>query len=284
MGKLLVGKIPFLNLFPVFHVLQNECDCSGYEFVEGVPSALNRMLREGAIDVSPSSSIEYLRGGDAYSLLEGHCISSSGRVDSILFFSRLPIGELGGQEVYVTGQSETSSGLLHVILRKFYGLHCDIRVSGLPSAEAIEELPAFLAIGDDALRAAGGARSVPGEDAGPGGRLMRVGAGRRFVYDLGELWELFTGVPFVYALWIARADLARQKKALLERFRKDLDFAKDKALGRLPELSRLTGMPMSPGRIAGYWSRISYDLGNGQKEGLRLFEDYLSELGLLRAS
>jgi chorismate dehydratase len=59
--RLLIGEIPYANLFPIFYTLKKESDLSGYEFVEGVPSALNKKIREGLIDVSPSSSIEYLR-------------------------------------------------------------------------------------------------------------------------------------------------------------------------------------------------------------------------------
>jgi len=86
--KLRIGKIPYANLFPIFYILENECDCSEYEFVEGVPSAVNRMLRMGEVDVSPSSSIEYLRHSDEYAIVENHSISSMATVGSIILLSR----------------------------------------------------------------------------------------------------------------------------------------------------------------------------------------------------
>ena len=100
-------------------MLESECDCSGYEFVEGVPSALNYMLRMGEVDVSPSSSIEYLRHSDEYVIVEDHSISSMGPVGSIILLSGKPIEELNGLSVLTSSQSETSVALLEIILRKF---------------------------------------------------------------------------------------------------------------------------------------------------------------------
>src|SRR5208283_2604995 len=51
--RLIIGRIPYANVFPIFYVLDHEIDCSEYIFVEGVPSRLNRMLREGEVDISP---------------------------------------------------------------------------------------------------------------------------------------------------------------------------------------------------------------------------------------
>ena len=92
--KLRIGKIAYENLFPIFYMLQSEFDSPDYEYIEGVPSELNGKIRNGEIDVSPSSSIEYLRNKDKYRLIENNSISSSGPVKSIYLFSRTPIEDL----------------------------------------------------------------------------------------------------------------------------------------------------------------------------------------------
>lgn len=69
--RLIVGRIPYANLFPFFYYLENRCDSSLYKFINGHPSKLNKLLREGLLDISPSSSIEYLRNKDKYSLKIG---------------------------------------------------------------------------------------------------------------------------------------------------------------------------------------------------------------------
>src|SRR5271157_1612604 len=121
-NKLVIGRIPYANLFPIFYILDHDIDCSSYTFVEGVPSRLNRMLREGEVDVSPSSSLEYLRNPELYGIIGNHSISSRGRVGSIFLFSPRPVEELDGNIVYASSQSETSIALLKIVLGNFYGL------------------------------------------------------------------------------------------------------------------------------------------------------------------
>lgn len=283
-AKLRIGRIHYLNLLPIFRTLKRECDCSNYEFVEGYPSALNKMLREGRIDVSPSSSVEYLRRPGDYSVIRGHSLSSFGRVDSILLFSRVAMNDLGGREVFVTHQSETSVALLEIILRKFHGLDFDIKVSNRPSREALEYHSAFLAIGDDALSLANEAKDVAEDCPETGCSFIRFGLSQYFVYDLGEIWYEQTGLPFVFALWIARRDLPDDKRTFLEGFIRDLDYAKSQALKKLPELAAGIDFIMSPKMIVEYWRRISYDLEDDHRKGLELFRSYLDELGLLNPS
>ena len=195
--KLRIGKIPYANLFPIFYMLENECDCSGYEFVEGVPSALNKMLRTGEVDVSPSSSIEYLRHSDEYAIVENHSISSIGPVGSIILLSRKPIEELNGLPVLTSSQSETSVALLDIIFKKFYGIRCSLKSVDIGyqlSAISYQLSEAYLLIGDDALKAVKSKRAKVA-----------------YIYDLGELWHKYTGLPFTYALWIYKKDCCKKR-------------------------------------------------------------------------
>lgn len=257
--KLRIGKIPYANLFPIFYMLEKECDCSSYEFVEGVPSELNKMLRDGEIDVSPSSSIEYLRNPSLYRIIDGHSISSKGHVKSILLFSKIPIVELNGGTIYVSSQSETSVALLDIILKKFYGIQCKMQVSRNPENSGAE---AFLLIGDDALKYG-----------------LRFTHGSRLIYDLGEIWYEKTGLPFVFALWIARMDISG-KQELLNKLVRDLNAAKEIALKKFVEIAQHSPMKefMSEGDIVSYWERIDYGFTPEHKRGLDLFYRYLKEL------
>ena len=264
--KLRIGKIPYANLFPIFYILERECDCSGYEFIAGVPSALNKMLRTGEVDVSPSSSIEYLRYSNQYEIIDNHSISSIGPVGSIILLSRKPIEELNGLPVLTSSQSETSVGLLRIIFERFYNVKCnlktaDIRLDSLPSSAE-----AYLLIGDDALKAV----------KGFGSRLF-------YIYDLGELWNKNTGLPFTFALWIYKKDCCKEKAELLKRFKSDLNKAKKLALENFkiiaPE-SPLKGI-LTENELISYWKQISYDFGDEHRKGLELFRKFSEELGLI---
>lgn len=279
-----IGKIPFANLHPVFHVLERNFSTEGYEFVEGYPSALNRMLREGALDVSPSSSVEYLRHGDRYVYLDGHSISSRGPIRSILLFSAAPLEALGGREIHVTHQSETSVALLEIILRKFHSLRggrCRLVSSGEPFEQALARRAAYLSIGDEALRAMRSARPAGSGFEGAGSHAGTIGGRLFHIYDLGELWHRETGLPFTFALWIARRDLSAPKTKLLGRFRGNLDSARALLPAKFPEAALTPGLPLPPEEIVSYWEGITYGFDGECLKGLELFRKYLEELRLL---
>jgi chorismate dehydratase len=275
-----IGRIHYANLYPIFYTLQKEGDKAFFQFAEGVPSELNRLLREGAIDISPSSSIEYLRHPDRYTLINGHSISSKGEIRSILLFSRSPIETLSKKQVFASGQSETSTALLRIILNSFYKLHASVTVSSLDLIHGLEEAPAYMLIGDDALR-----WSSRVERKGPGSRkaFLHAPAGdfEIFVYDLGTLWYERTGLPFVFALWIARRECCESEEFL--RFIELLDSAKEFAVRNFEMIAKEypEGDMIGTRELVSYWENMSFDFDDDHRKGLELFRTHLKEEGLL---
>ena len=292
--KLRIGRIPYANLFPIFYALETECDCSSYEFVEGVPSKANRMLRDGKLDVSSSSSIEYLRNPADYRIIEGNSVSSRGPVGSIFLFSKKPIEQLDGSGVKVTSQSETSVALLDVIFRKFYGIQCTLQAAGDPESAGGD---AYLLIGDDALKA-GNDRDAScvmrheikdkDNESLNASRITHHASrssGSLLSYDLGDIWYRRTGLPFVFALWIVREDLYHDnaRLELLMKFADDLNRAKLIALRNLPEIARHAPMKafLSEKEIISYWNKLDYELSPEHRKGLELFKKYLLDISYL---
>lgn len=262
--NLRIGKIAYENLFPIFFMLQSNFDSPDYEYIEGVPSALNLMIRRGEIDVSPSSSIEYLRNKDRYRLIENNSISSAGPVRSIYLFSKTPIEDLNGRVVLTSSQSETSVVLIQIILRKFYDVDCRFRTESLPLDEALKSEDAYLLIGDEAL--------------------VEVHKDRDLrVYDIGDLWYRNTGLPSTFALWIVRKDCYEEKGGLVNRFKADLDSARKGALRNLDRIADASAMRrvLPHSELVAYWEGISYEFNEDHRKGLALFEQYARELGLL---
>lgn len=265
--KLRIGKISYANVWPIFYMLERYADCSSYEFVEGVPSTLNRMLREGSIDVSWSSSIEYLKNPGRYDIIGNLSIDSNGPVGSVLLFSKKPIEELEGETIFMTSQSETSIALLQIICRKFYGLSCTYLLTSKPLEQTLSSHAAYLLIGDDALSEA--ARRPD----------LRI-------YDLGQLWKKFTNLPFTYALWLLRKESHRQKESLVNRFVSDLEIAQLRALADLEGIAAVSPFRsmLSEKQLVDYWRGISYTFSSAHKKGFDLFRQYATELGLLPES
>jgi len=256
-----VGKIPFLNLLPIFRALETRLSVENVRFVSGHPSDLNRKLREGKLDISPSSSIEYGKLPDRYLLCPDISISSRSKVMSVLLFSHRPVTDLPGDPIAVTNNSDTSVVLLEILLREFLGKRNRLVRTSLSAGEALLRYPAYLAIGDEAIR----------------GSLSGAAA---HVTDLGEWWNRETGAPFVFALWIVPGEALREGGERLRRFARTLLSAKRIAREEMDrEDSRIIGPEWIPrGFLSEYWRNLSYDL-SAEIEGLDRFFRLAAKIG-----
>jgi len=288
--KLRIGRIPYANLFPLFYYLEKECDHSEYRFSNGVPSMLNKMLREGEIDISPSSSVEYLRNKNKYLILPWFSISSSGPINSILLFSKLPLNELGGKTIAVSSDSETSIALLRIILKEFLSLKCRFKTIKCSSLKrVISSFPAALLIGDGAMKEAKKypvfsrhLLAISKKTAGNSYPLIADSSPishypSLYIYDLGELWFKHTGLPFVFALWIVRKKSLSQKRELIRKLSLDLINARKYACKKFSLIAKETPQKKWLGEkeLVSYWKGISYNLTKKHMEGLMLFEEYI---------
>ena len=66
--QLRVGRIDFANCTPLFRALTEDGEAP-VAYVPGLPTELNCKLRDGVVDLSPSSSVEYLHSPDCYGFL-----------------------------------------------------------------------------------------------------------------------------------------------------------------------------------------------------------------------
>jgi chorismate dehydratase len=260
---LIVGHINYINCAPFFHYLPEV----GFEgrIVMGVPSYLNHLLASGGIDISPSSSFEYARNWRDYLLLPAHSISAFGPVKSVLLFSSRPLEELDGEKIALTGESATSVNLLHILLREFLGYRNFVcRVPNRPVEEVIAAGGTALLIGDRALKAA-------------------LNPDALYVYDLGTLWHQYTGLPFVFALWILRRDSAQNKRKDVQALAGKLAASRAMAFASLEKLAARTPEIewMGEQRLVDYWQCMSYDLAEAHLEGLSLYFRLSVKYGLL---
>ena len=267
MSKMLrVGKITYANCTPIFDGLEH-MNLPYVEIVTGVPSELNQALANGEIDVCISSSIEYPRHADDYLILPDFCIGSDGPVESVLFFSQIPIEQLEGQEILVTSESATSVILLQILLKKHFGLeNVSVRSTKLPFYEALSESKGVLVIGDTALKAY---LNKPTHAT---------------CYDLGELWKKYTGLPFVYALWLVNKKSARVSSELLSQFVRALHLVHQQMekdiVGIATRAIERSWIPSD--RLVQYWSQaIQYRLLPPFVSGLERFYCDAATLGYI---
>ncbi len=189
-----VGRIPYINCYPVYGAIDRKVVALDAELVDGVPSALNNAMAAGGLDVSVISAVEYARDAARYLLLPDLAISCDGPVRSVMLFSRRPAETLDHARVLVSRSSMTSVALLQLMFEHVWRsspafVPADAEIADLARSGA-ERHDARLIIGDAALLLSSGTSALA--------------ADYPYVYDLGDVWKQWTGLPFVFAVWVAQ--------------------------------------------------------------------------------
>ena len=165
-------------------------------------------------------------------------------------------------------QSQGFTLSLKIILKEFLSLKCRFEVISQRSVTSIfKSFPAVMHIGDNAMIEAKKQSAVSSQHSAP------------FIYDLGKLWDKYTGLPFVYALWVVRKKSLYEKSDLIKQLSVDLINSKKYANKKL---SMIAGEAphnkwISRKELVSYWKTISYDYTDKHVEGLNLFEQYVKK-------
>ena len=260
-----IGRIPYINCYPVYGAVDRGIVTLDATLVSGVPTDLNRRMSEGELDISVVSAVEYARDSARYLLLPDLAISCDGPVRSVMLFSSRPAAELGGCKVLVSRSSMTSVALLELLFEDVWHARPvfvagDAELSDI-SGDSLEDADARLVIGDAAL-------------------VLQSGELPRYphAYDLGAEWKVWTGQPFVFAVWVAgrRTPVAAALAAHAA-----LIASRDWGLAHLPLLaaqaSEATGVETST--CEQYLSGLDYGLSYPHLAGLTEFHRRLLERG-----
>jgi chorismate dehydratase len=253
-ARVRVGAVNYLNTKPLIYDLEELAP--EIELKLEVPSKLADLLAAGELDVALIPAIEYFRAGD-YSIVPGLCIASRGPVLSVTLFSRVPWTEI--RRVALDEGSRTSAALAQIILRERHAVRPEVVPLPLDKSAEDVDADAVLLIGDRAMRAC-----LPGF---------------AHAYDLGQEWQDWTGLPFVYAFWSVRpgAKLGAVAHALAE--------ARKRGGARIGEIAEREAPRL--GLDAGFCRRylaniIHFDLGPREQAGLHHYYMLACGLGLAR--
>jgi chorismate dehydratase len=197
-----VGRIPYINCYPVYGAIDRDIIPLGAEIVDGVPTALNAQMASGALDVSVISAVEYARDASRYLLLPDLAISCDGPVRSVVLFSKRPASELSGRRVLVSRSSMTSVALLELLFENVW----DAKPTFVPADAELTDIGRFAADDHDARLVIGDAALMLGATLQEQGRrdALLDQLGYRYAYDLGAEWKNWTELPFVFAVWVAQ--------------------------------------------------------------------------------
>jgi chorismate dehydratase len=247
-----IGAVTYLNAQPLVYCLDQFAPEA--EIVVDLPSRLADGLACARLDVAIVPSIEYLRN-PGYAIVSDACIACDGPVRSVRLYCRtLPerIRTLATDE-----GSRTSVALTRILLKERFGM--EPQCHRLPIGSSLEDstADAVMLVGDRGLRPNDGQFAC--------------------VWDLGEEWLNWTGLPFVFALWVARPGVD------FERIGRLLTAARDEGVRYFDDIARETAPKIDiPAAecLAYLREHLQFHLGPRQRQGLELFYELAARHGL----
>ena len=246
-----VAAVSYLNAKPLVDGL---VDATEVELVTDVPARLLDRLTSGRADVALCPVIDFQHSPRDLVIVPAGGISSDGATLTVRVFSSTPLEDL--HHVWVDGDSHTSVALLQVVFAERYGRRLDL--STLDGEGASRE--ALLLIGDKVVR------DEPDPDRYP------------YQLDLGEEWKRLTGLPFVFATWMARAGAELGDLPDLLTRRRETNGS------RIDEIAAVHASPAGwSDELARKYLReiLSFQIGPRELESIPLFWSKCHALGLI---
>ena len=237
-----IGSVSYLNAAPLTRGLEGDITFT-------TPARLAELLRRDELDVALVSLAEVLFT-DRYDILDGIAIASLGEVYSVMLAHKKPLTEV--KEIFCDTASITSVALLKVLLAE-RGLKPEFKL--LENYAAATEKDFVLLIGDRAID------------------FQRAPHSHE-IFDLGAAWFELTNLPFVYAVWALRRDVAT------EELKRELREAKRFGMETLEHIILYRTEYDEDFRRDYLGWHIHYHLGSDEKRGIAKFCELLRKHNL----
>lgn len=209
------------------------------------PARCADMLARGQVEAALVPVIEYQRLPEA-AVVPGVCVGAREEVHSVVLVTRgAKLEEV--ESVALSVESRTSAALVEIIFREFVGRAPRLEPFEPQLADMLERHDAALVIGDPAMT------------------FEREGLR---VYDMAALWREFTGLGFVFAMWMAHEGAGRRVASI------DFAAARDEGLARVEEIAAEYESELGRPRaeLVRYLTRnICFELDEAMRAGLELY-------------
>jgi len=250
-----VGAVSYLNSKPLIEGLADRLPHG--ELVLDYPSRLADELAAGKLDVALIPSIEAF-GSPDYEIISDACVASRGPVLSVKLYFRVPPGEV--RSLALDAGSRTSAALARIMLAERYGVFP--RLEKLPMGSTVSDTiaDAVLLIGDRAMQP--------------------VGQEFRGIWDLGDEWLRWTGLPFVFAMWVGR------EGARMSEIATALAQSRDEGVAAARRIAEREARTLNLNVETAYrylTENLHFELGSAERSGLRLFHELAALHGLAPA-
>lgn len=239
--KLKVTAVSYLNTKPFLYGIFKSGIADEIEIKLDIPSECARKLSTGEADMGlvPVAVIPELATPH---IISDYCIGAEGTVKTVCIFSECPLENM--THLYLDYHSRTSVELAKILLKQHWQ-HSPTLLPANPGFEKkIGNTTGALVIGD---------------------RAIGLGEQYPFVYDLGEAWMAYTGLPFVFAAWVSNRPIPGP---FVARFNKALQLGLD----LIPQLMYILPAPQPGFDLQRYFTEnISYRLDAAKRKALKMF-------------
>ena len=240
-----IGAVSYLNTRPLLLGMEQSPFRDSIDLVKSYPAQIAQDLLDGNIDIGliPVAIMPLLSNPQ---IVSKYVIGTEGEVASVALFSQVPIDQI--EKVYLDYQSRTSVALAKILFKQYWKKEVEFLIATEGYINEITGTTAGVIIGDRALAC-----------------LNHF----EHIYDLGLAWKAHTGLPFVFAAWVAN-------KSIPAAFMEAFDAANGYGLKHLDEVIALIPSTEQVYDLHKYYSEnISYELTPEKRKGLEKFLEAL---------
>jgi len=265
--KSVISIIPYLNAKPLTYFLE-VAKGKEYSIEYNLPSECVARLEKGEVDAGIVSSLAMALIPDC-NVVDGICIASNSSVESVLLFSKYEIEDIN--TIFLDPASATSNALIKVLMEKWFKKKCNYKKRRATIDELLKIKKAgVLAIGDRSLRFG---MENPS--------LIKM--------DLALEWSHFTGLPFVFAMWLVKKNSSLSPELFRNAAKKGIrhidliikDYIERTTLKR-EEKNEFTSVILKNYQLKRYLKEnLHYIFGSKERKGLMLFLKLCAELNII---
>ena len=175
-----IAAVSYLNTIPFIYGIRHEGNLRA-NLLLTPPAGCYANYVEGRADIAlmPSAAVSSLK---STSIITDYCIGTSGSVRTIELFSNVPIAQV--RRVFLDAESLTAVQMVGYLAANLWHISPEwYELKDYSQVAYAEPTDAFLLVGDKVFDHEG---------------LFN------YNYDLSEEWHKATGMPFAFAVWVAR--------------------------------------------------------------------------------
>lgn len=232
-----IALVEYLNSVPYVKSIEQSGLLSKVQIIKANPSLCARLFRNGEVDIA-LLPIGALPEQQNIEIITDYCIGCNGAVRTVCIYSEFPFDQI--TSIREDAESRTSNLLIKVLNEHYWSKNQEIEIRPFDSMA-----DASLLIGDKAFQAE---------------------KKYKHVFDLGLEWKKFTGLPFVFAVWVCHSNVDPH-------FIKELNQAFKKFL-ETKDLFEKLGLDTNPNLKEYFEKNISYQLDDTKKTAMKLFLKY----------